>query len=136
MEITEVRVRLADDTLDDRVHAYCSVVIDKVLAIHELRVVDGERRRIVSMPSRKITDHCPDCNHKNPLAARYCNQCGNPLHSDRAVPGPNGRIRFYADIAHPIDPVFRRKLDGAILHAVEQAEADPTYDYSRKGGER
>lgn len=135
MEITEVRVRLADDSDDSRVHAYCSVVVDKALAIHELRVVDGERRRIVSMPSRKITDHCPDCHTKNPLAARYCNHCGNPLHSDRAVLGPNGRLRFYADIAHPIDPVFRRKMDGVILHAVEQEEANLTHDYSRRGGE-
>lgn len=136
MEVTEARVRLADDSDDPRVHAYCSVVIDRALAIHELRVVDGERKPIVSMPSRKITDRCPDCGQTNPLAARYCNQCGNPLPSDRVVPGPNGRIRFYADIIHPTDPVFRRKLDGAVLYAVERAKKGLSPELIVRGGEK
>lgn len=129
MEITEVRVKLADERDDDRLLAYCSITFDNLLVVRDLRVVLGkENQWLVSMPSRKVSDHCPTCHTRNPLRARYCSYCGKRLGDNRGIPGEDGRVRLYADIAHPIDQGFRRKIENAVLDAVEleQSRLDST----------
>ncbi len=52
MQITDVRVRKASSS-EGKVKAYCSVVLDEMFVIHEIRVVEGARGVFVSMPRRK-----------------------------------------------------------------------------------
>lgn len=51
LQITEVRVRRI--TGDNRVRALASITIDDAFAVHDLRVIDGEKGLFVSMPSRR-----------------------------------------------------------------------------------
>ncbi|MFZ5822736.1 MAG: septation regulator SpoVG [Bacillota bacterium] len=53
MQITDVRVRKVDKQ-ESKLRAYCSVVIDQMFVIHELRVVEGANGVFVAMPRRKV----------------------------------------------------------------------------------
>ena len=66
MEITEVRVKLVEDT-DDRLQAFCSITFDNSFVVRDLKVIEGTNGPFVAMPSRKMTAHCPRCHSKNCL---------------------------------------------------------------------
>ena len=51
MEITDVKIRKI--ILDGRLRAVVSVTLNDMLAIHDIKVVQGEGRLFVAMPSRK-----------------------------------------------------------------------------------
>ena len=51
MEITDVKIRKI--LSDGRLRAVVSVTIDEMLAIHDIKVVQGDERLFVAMPSRK-----------------------------------------------------------------------------------
>ena len=51
MVITDVRLRRIVG--DERVRAIASITIDDAFAVHDLRVVEGEKGLFVSMPSRR-----------------------------------------------------------------------------------
>lgn len=51
MQITDVRIRKLMS--GGRLRAVVSVTIDDMLAIHDIKVVQGEERLFVAMPSRK-----------------------------------------------------------------------------------
>ncbi|HEX6989216.1 MAG TPA: septation regulator SpoVG [Bacillota bacterium] len=51
MQITDVRLRRI--TGDERVRAVASITIDDAFAVHDLRVVEGDKGLFVSMPSRR-----------------------------------------------------------------------------------
>ncbi len=51
MEITKVSLR---PVAMNKVCAVASIVIDDAVAVHDLRVVDGEKGLFVAMPSRKL----------------------------------------------------------------------------------
>ncbi len=53
MEITEVRIHLRNE---DRLKAFATVTLDGVFAVHNMKVVNGNKGLIVCMPSRKIKD--------------------------------------------------------------------------------
>ena len=77
------------------------------------------------MPSRKLCDHCPRCNEKNHLRARFCNQCGSRLDETRGLRQqhhPNsrmspGRMKLHADIAHPINAGCRSAIENEVVEA-------------------
>lgn len=123
MDIDDVRIKLADDVGPGMpvVRAYCSFVLGGCFAVRDAKIVDGAQGLFVSMPSRKIADHCPGCNGKNSLFARYCERCGGRLADGRIRHDPDGRTRAFFDIAHPITSEFRRKLESALLSAYEAA---------------
>ena len=54
MKITDIRVRRVYD--DGFVKALVSITIDKVLAIHEIRIIDNGEHRFIAMPSRMYDD--------------------------------------------------------------------------------
>src|SRR5205085_4205928 len=72
------------------------------------------------MPSRKLTDRCPQCGCKNHLRSRYCNQCGGKLDEDRATRDQDGRAKLHADIAHPINSACREVIQTAVLKAYRE----------------
>ncbi len=51
MNITEIKVRKLMS--DGKLRGIVSITIDEVLAIHDIKVVQGEERLFVAMPSRR-----------------------------------------------------------------------------------
>ena len=114
MEITEVRIKLMEDS-DDRLQAFCSITIDDCFVIRDLKIIEGTSGPFVAMPSRKLTAHCPHCGMKNHLRSGYCNSCGGRLKDDRSVRDQEGRAKLYADIAHPINSQCREMIQKRVI---------------------
>lgn len=114
MEITEVRVKLMEDS-DDRLRAFCSITFDDSFVVRDLKIIDGASGPFVAMPSRKLTSHCPKCGGKNHLRARYCNHCGAAQPPERAARDEGGRAKLYADIAHPINSACREMIQTRVI---------------------
>ncbi len=114
MEITEVRIKLIDNATE-RLLAFCSITIDGWFVIRDLKLIGGTSGPFVAMPSRKLCGHCRKCGCKNPLKASFCNQCGEKLR-DKALPRDgDGRVRLYADIAHPINASCREMIQQRVM---------------------
>ena len=123
LHITEIRVKLTEDPRN-KLRAYCSVTIQDAFVVRDLKIIEGAKGPFVAMPSRKLADHCPRCNHKNHLRAAYCNQCGNQLDPERAPRDASGRSRLHADLAHPINSPTRIELHKAVVRAfLDEVEA-------------
>ena len=143
MEITEVRVKLMEDT-DDRLQAFCSITFDNAFVVRDLKIIDGTNGPFVAMPSRKLTSHCHHCKAKNHLRAAYCNNCGAKQREDRLHRDMEGRAKLYADIAHPINSGCREMIQARVIeeyHAELERAKQPGYisryddDYAFDAGE-
>ncbi|MFO0969382.1 MAG: SpoVG family protein [Gemmataceae bacterium] len=119
MVITEVRIKLMEDN-NERLQAFCSVTFDDAFVIRDLKIIEGTKGSFVAMPSRKLTDRCPQCGSKNHLRARHCNNCGGRLVEDRATRDTEGRAKLHADIAHPINSACREVIQGAVIKAFQE----------------
>ncbi len=128
MEITEVRVKLMEDS-DDRLQAFCSITFDDCFVVRDLKIIEGSSGPFVAMPSRKLTSHCSSCGCKNHLRAQYCNQCGSRLREDRTLRDQEGRAKLYADIAHPINSECREMIQKRVI-----AEFEAELERSRQPG--
>ena len=53
MEITEVRIRLANEEL---VKAYVSICFDHCFLVHDIKVIQGPTGFSISFPAKKLTD--------------------------------------------------------------------------------
>ncbi len=53
MEITDVKVYPVDEK---RVKAYASIVFDACFIVRDLKVIDGDSKLFVAMPSKKMKD--------------------------------------------------------------------------------
>lgn len=117
MEITEIRIKLMEDS-EDRLRAFCSITVDDCFVVRDLKIIDGSSGPFVAMPSRKLTGHCQRCNHKNHLRAGYCNNCGVKLqnHDDGGYDSPQ---KLYADVAHPINSDCREMIQNAVIEEFE-----------------
>ena len=51
MEITDIRVRKLIN--EGRLRGIVSITVDGVLAVHDIKIVQGEERLFVAMPSRR-----------------------------------------------------------------------------------
>lgn len=119
MEITEVRVKLTGNSAD-RLQAFCSITFDDCFVIRDLKVIEGANGPFVAMPSRKLTFHCEKCNFKNHLRSSYCNKCGAQLKQVDVDRDQEGRVKLYADIAHPINSVCRELIQSCVIKAYQQ----------------
>jgi stage V sporulation protein G len=129
VEITEVRIKLMEDT-DDRLQGFCSITFDDCFVIRDLKIIEGSNGPFVAMPSRKLTAHCPKCGCKNHLRAAFCNQCGLRLKEDAAVKDQDGRAKLYADIAHPINSSCREMIQQRVIaefRTEQQRAKEPGY---------
>lgn len=122
MEITEVKVRLMNRR-DDKLRAFVSITLDNAFVVRDLKVIEGVKGTFVAMPSRKFMDRCPKCRAKNELRANFCNECGTKLSPERTFQDAQGRVKFYADIAHPINSQCRELIQDQVLKAY-QAELE------------
>jgi stage V sporulation protein G len=130
LEITEIRIKLLPhrQAFDDRLRAFCTVTLDNAFVVRDLKVIEGQNGFFVAMPSRKLTARCPACGAKNHLRARFCNECGSHL-KPRPVTEET-RLRFHADIAHPINARTRGMMEKHILdayHAELERSQEPGY---------
>ena len=116
MEISEVRIKLTNNE-DDRLKAFCSITWENEFVIRDIKVIASDGDYFVAMPSRKMSDRCANCRSKNHLRAKYCNNCGVKLSDNRAQKDAQGRMKLYADIAHPVNAHCRNQLQKKILGA-------------------
>src|SRR6516225_3953907 len=105
---------------NERLLAFCSVTFDDAFVVRDLKIIEGSKGSFVAMPSRKLTDRCPQCGCKNHLRAHYCNHCGQKLDEERAIRDAEGRAKLHADIAHPINSACREVIQTAILKAYRE----------------
>ena len=54
MQITDVRVRKL--TKEGKMRAVVSVTIDNEFVVHDIKVIEGQDRLFIAMPSRKTSD--------------------------------------------------------------------------------
>lgn len=125
MEITEVRIKLMDEP-GERLKAFCSITFDDAFVVRDLKIIEGTNGPFVAMPSRKLTAHCPACRCKNHLRAAYCNQCGTRMKEATTLRDDDGRMKLYADIAHPINSACREMIQSRVIEAFEQEKARAT----------
>ncbi len=118
MEITEIRIKLMDDS-EDRLRAFCSITFDNSFVVRDLKIIEGNSGPFVAMPSRKLTAHCRECRFKNYLRARFCNQCGCRLPDDQVDFDAQGRAKLYADVAHPINAECREVIQEQVIQEFE-----------------
>ena len=118
MEITEVRIKLMEES-EDRLRAFCSITLDHCFVIRDLKIIEGTNGPFVAMPSRKLCSHCHGCGFKNPLRALHCNQCGVKLAAGTLPRDDDGRLRLYADIAHPINAACRELIQKRVVAEYE-----------------
>jgi stage V sporulation protein G len=124
MEITEVRIKLMEDS-DDRLQGFCSITFDDSFVVRDLKIIEGTSGPFVAMPSRKLTGHCHSCGSKNHLKANYCNQCGTRQREVPMLRDSEGRAKLYADIAHPINSTCREMIQSRVIaeYRAEQERA-------------
>ena len=51
MEITDIKIRRI--ITEGRLRAVVSITLDNMLAVHDIKIVQGDERLFVAMPSRK-----------------------------------------------------------------------------------
>ena len=68
MKITDVRIRKT--FADSNIKAIVSITIDDCLAIHDIRIIQGNDRLFAAMPSRKDNDVYRDIVHPITAVAR------------------------------------------------------------------
>ena len=54
MKITDIKVRRVFD--EGTIRAIVSITIDKIFAVHDIKIIEAGERRFVSMPSRLDDD--------------------------------------------------------------------------------
>ncbi len=54
MKITSVNVRIAESA-DSKMKGIASVIVEDCFAIHDIRIIDGDKGLFVAMPSRKTS---------------------------------------------------------------------------------
>lgn len=54
MEITDIKFRHINE--EGRLKALVSVTLDGVLALHDIKIIEGQDRYFLAMPSRKMPD--------------------------------------------------------------------------------
>ena len=127
MDITEVRIFLKEGQ-DKKLKAYATLTFDNQFVVRNVKVIEGSKGLFVAMPSRKLKESCPKCNHKNVVRSRFCNQCGANLGDSQRPPqaagtpsgsGREERQSEHKDIAHPITLEFREYIQKKVLEAFE-----------------
>lgn len=141
MTITEVNVRLAPtDSQNQRLVAFATIILDFEFIVRDLKIINGVRGLLVTMPSRYVYDHCPQCRDKNRVNAPFCNWCGVALaqNRDRAIRctkcgldnsakllecqcGESLHVGTHADVAHPINRICRQRIVDAVLGEYHKA---------------
>lgn len=113
MQVTEVRVQLVQNQKNqERLRGFATITLENAFVVRDIKIIHGDQSYFLAMPSRKASEHCPECGAKNTVAANYCNMCGKKLPESVLT----GR-KAYVDIAHPINAECRNIIHDAIMAA-------------------
>jgi DNA-binding cell septation regulator SpoVG len=110
MTITDIRLHFPK-TQDTKLLAYATVVIDDCLAIHDLKVIQGDRSPFVQMPSKLAFRFCDHCKQRHDYTANWCPACGY-----EALEQPDPEKTHY-DVVHPINRQTRVQFESDIIGA-------------------
>ena len=129
MEITEVRI-FPKGGVSSKLRAYATITIDNSFVVRNIKVIEGKSGLFVAMPSRRMKDSCPRCNHKNEVRSKFCNECGASIPLRSAQPATpeaehDARQSEHKDIAHPITVECREIIQRKVLEAYEAEKARP-----------
>ncbi len=129
MEITEVRI-FPKEGVSSKLRAYATITIDNSFVVRNIKVIEGKSGLFVAMPSRRMKDSCPRCNHKNEVRSKFCNECGASIPPRSAQPATpeaehDARQSEHKDIAHPITVECREIIQRKVLEAYEAEKARP-----------
>lgn len=119
MEITEVKIKLTNSN-KNKLKAFCSIIFNNALVVHDVKIIDGTKGAFVAMPSRKLTQHCARCASKNHLRSKFCNDCGSPMPLAQPDLDEENRPIFYADIIHPINSACREMIQSVVLKSYQE----------------
>jgi stage V sporulation protein G len=124
VHVTEVRIHpvLPDASADGKLLAFASITLDGCFVVHDIRIIRHDGEYLVSMPSRRVSDHCPGCDSRNHLMAAYCNACGRRLGDNRAARDDSGRLRLFSDVAHPVTRGCRQSIEKAVIEAYQELQ--------------
>ncbi len=56
MNITDIRVRLVNNSNNDKLKAVASITIDDEIVVHDIKVINGKDGYFLSMPNRKTNE--------------------------------------------------------------------------------
>ncbi|MHC4872522.1 MAG: SpoVG family protein [Planctomycetota bacterium] len=114
MQVTEVKVRIVRDGGKEKLRAFASITLDNSFVVREVKVIEGDKGLFVAMPSRKVTEKCRKCNHRNVVQSKFCNICGDRLPPESASDNFQ-REKLYMDVAHPINSQCRNMIHQAVI---------------------
>jgi len=118
MQVTNVSVKLSPQSTD-RLKGFCTITLDGEFVVRDLKIIEGTNGLFIAMPSRKLTDHCPKCGGKNHLRAKFCNDCGAAV-PEKRMTDEEAQSKLHADVAHPINPECRAKIQDAVVKAYHE----------------
>jgi len=124
MEITEVRI-FQKEGANNKLKAYATITIDNAFVVRNIKIIEGKTGLFIAMPSRKIKESCPRCNHKNEVHSKFCNECGSQLPAVAPAAPVSSEAEHdlrqaeHKDIAHPITVQAREYIQKKILEAYE-----------------
>lgn len=56
MNITQVRIKKAENSSSPRLKGFASITIDDSFAIHDIKIIEGDKGLFLAMPSRRNPD--------------------------------------------------------------------------------
>lgn len=115
MRVTAVEI-MGLERRSSRLLAYCKLELDGCFVI-ECKIVQGNGRLILAMPSRKATDACT-CGQHNPLDAGFCSSCGAKLEGEMPE-------KLHCDVAFPINRETRENFEACAMKVWEAEKATP-----------
>lgn len=121
MKITSIQIKEAfyGPGQSDKVIGYANVTLDNVMALHDIKIIEGKKGDFIQFPSRHVSAPCPCCKIRNFVLAKYCSNCGARI-CLTVLKDKNGDPKLYADIVHPITSEFRRTFTEEILDAFDR----------------
>ncbi len=123
MKITEVRIFKKEDP-KNKLRAFVTITFDDCFVIRDIKVIEGNKGLFVAMPSRRVKDPCPKCNHRNDKGSKFCGQCGANIEGVTSrtphIEEGEERENEHKDIAHPITLECREYIQKAILDAYDK----------------
>ena len=136
MKITEVRI-FKKDNVDKKLKAFATITFDDCFVVRDVKVIEGNKGLFVAMPSRRMKQPCPKCNHRNVVRSRYCNNCGVSLEGSQVQPrDDNARQNEHRDIAHPISLECREYIQKLVLEAYENESSSDNNAVPDESGEK
>jgi signal transduction histidine kinase/DNA-binding cell septation regulator SpoVG/ActR/RegA family two-component response regulator len=119
MVITDIQITLVPNP--GRLLAFANIIIEHCFLIKDIKIIQGSKFIFISMPSRKVLDHCMVCGAKNHLLAKFCNECGTRLSRESAEKPV--KLKLHSDIAHPLNAQCRQEFQKIIIKAFQEEVA-------------